>query len=190
MTSTNYLFKAQDEKHKEAFSQGISLRQYLADRKINWGKRQIEALELPVLLAYQLNSSQTFFVSSGKSSCYVYPRHFLDSYISKITRGDTVIKKLEKYFPFGTGDFYAFRDGLRVTLNKSEIGSDFSSGYDEPTIARIGGKIEQLLMALCLPVFEFVYLDRASGRMNTVPEYPRYFLTGIDERFYEEDSEE
>ena len=185
MALINKSFNAEEEKFREVFSRSIGLRQYLAERKINWKKRQIESLEIPVLFSYQMISNQTFYVCSGNNSCCVYPRHFLASYITRITREDAVIKKFEEYFVGGLSDLYSFDDGVRVTLDGSGIGSEYIYEYDECEMMRIDAVAKRLKKVLCLPISEFVCLHEKSGILDVKPEYPAYFLSGIDERFFE-----
>lgn len=170
-----------EEKYREIFSNYIGLRQYLVENKIGWKKRQIAALEKPVLMAYQMISNETFYLCAGKDSGYVFPRHFLETYIGKITHGDTKVQAFESYFLFGLNHLNAVILGLRVTLEQYiDLGSTAEDGYEGHGADEIKDMAKNLVSTLCFPTFMFVCLHQITGEIEVEPEYPYYFLMSVD----------
>lgn len=166
------------QKYKKIFAKSIGLKQYLAEQNIKWDCCTISAFEIPVRLSYQMISNQSLYEVGAQRKGYVFPRHFLDSYMKCVSHKKVQVKKFAKYICHGTALGQGLASGIREPI---AMYTHHSITYSERLdFDQLGRAAKRMRISLDLPNYEIIFFDRKIGQLIPAPEYPRSLLDSID----------
>ena len=169
--------KGSANKYKTVFATYVGLKQYLAEKGINWDKETITAFEMAVRLAFQMISNESFYVD-GRRGEYVFPREFLDSYLKCVTLDNAEVKAFGENFTYEPVLHDAIKGGIRDTLDMHELLS--ITDAERLTTDEIGRVAQKIMRSVGAPLCKLVCLDQKTGKIGTEPEYSRSLLDTVD----------